>query len=70
MIGKYWEHFTHDAGIGLRGIGGTIEDAFEQTAMALTWAITDPREVVPPLTQTCGCSKMRPVPGWLNVWLT
>jgi protein archease len=47
MIGKYWEHFAHDAGFGLRGIGATIDEAFEQTAIALTTAITNPKEVVP-----------------------
>jgi tRNA nucleotidyltransferase (CCA-adding enzyme) len=46
MIGKYWEHFTHDAGVGVRGIGATIEEAFEQTAIALTTAITDPKDAV------------------------
>jgi tRNA nucleotidyltransferase (CCA-adding enzyme) len=47
MIGKYWEHFAHDAGVGVRGIGATKEEAFEQIAMALTAANTDPKEIVP-----------------------
>ncbi len=46
MIGKYWEHFAHDAGLGVRGIGATIEESFEQATMAMTAAITDPKEVV------------------------
>src|SRR5690242_19157619 len=47
MIGKYWEHFAQGAGVGVRGIGATMEEAFEQIAMALTAAITDPKGVVP-----------------------
>jgi len=47
MIGKYWEHFSNDAGVGVRGVGATIEEAFEQTAIALTQAITDPKDVAP-----------------------
>ena len=40
-----WEHFAHDADIGVRGIGATRSDAFEQTALALTAVITDPAAV-------------------------
>lgn len=35
-----WEHFPHDADIGLRGFGATPEEAFEQAAHALTAAVT------------------------------
>ena len=38
---KRWEHFTHDADIGVRGIGSTLADAFEMGALALTNVITD-----------------------------
>lgn len=46
-----WEHFPHMADIGVRGIGATREQAFEQAALAMTAVITDaagvaPREVV------------------------
>jgi tRNA nucleotidyltransferase (CCA-adding enzyme) len=37
-----WEHFPHDADIGVRGCGPTIGAAFEQAALALTAVITDP----------------------------
>jgi len=40
-----WEHFPHQADIGVRGLGGTLEQAFEQAALALTAVITDPAEV-------------------------
>ena len=45
MIGKYWEHFHHDADIGVRGVGATIEEAFEQAALALTAVVTDPPSI-------------------------
>lgn len=37
----YWEHFYHEADIGVRGVGVTIEQAFEQTALAMMAVITD-----------------------------
>jgi tRNA nucleotidyltransferase (CCA-adding enzyme) len=39
--GKRWELFPHDADVGVRGIGSTPGEAFEQAAGALTAAITD-----------------------------
>jgi len=35
-----WEHFEHDADIGIRGIAPTLEQAFEQAAVAMTAAVT------------------------------
>jgi tRNA nucleotidyltransferase (CCA-adding enzyme) len=35
-----WEHFPHDADVGVRGRGETPEEAFEQAAQALTAVIT------------------------------
>ena len=43
----HWEHFPHQADIGVRGLGATIEQAFEQAALALTAVITDPADVAP-----------------------
>ncbi len=40
-----WEHFSHEADLGVRGYGKTLEQAFEQAATALTAAITDPEAV-------------------------
>jgi tRNA nucleotidyltransferase (CCA-adding enzyme) len=40
-----WEHFPHDADVGIRGYGRTLAEAFEQTALALTAAVTDPAGV-------------------------
>jgi len=40
-----WEHFPHGADIGIRGIGATREEAFEQAALALTAVMTDPSPI-------------------------
>jgi tRNA nucleotidyltransferase (CCA-adding enzyme) len=42
-----WEHFPHQADIGVRGIGSTKEAAFESAAQALTAVITDLESVAP-----------------------
>jgi tRNA nucleotidyltransferase (CCA-adding enzyme) len=42
-----WEHFPHQADVGIRGVGATRERAFEQAAVALTAVITDPEKVEP-----------------------
>ncbi len=42
-----WEHFAHGADIGVRGIGATVAESFEQAAIALTAVITDPAKVNP-----------------------
>lgn len=38
----YWEHFPHGADIGIRGVGASRAEAFEQAALAMTAAATDP----------------------------
>jgi SHS2 domain-containing protein len=42
---KHWEHFAHEADMGVRGFGMTKEEAFEQAAIALTAVVTDPKTV-------------------------
>lgn len=51
----HWEHFPHQADMGVRGIGPTKEAAFEGAALALTAVITDLAEVIPtqPVTMAC-----------------
>jgi protein archease len=46
-----WEHFEHEADMGVRGIGHTLASAFEQAALAMSAIITDlsliePREEI------------------------
>ena len=36
-----WEHFPHDADVGVRGFGPSLAEAFEQAALALTAIVTD-----------------------------
>ncbi len=42
MRDQHWQHFPHDADVGIRGFGDTLSAAFEQAAKAMTGAITDP----------------------------
>ncbi len=42
----HWEHFSHDADIGVRGLGSTKKEAFEQAAVGLAAVITDPARVI------------------------
>ena len=37
-----WEHFPHEADMGLRGIASTKSETFEQAALATTAVVTDP----------------------------
>jgi SHS2 domain-containing protein len=45
MNEKYWAHFLHGADIGVRGVGDSKEEAFEQAGLALTAVVTDPERV-------------------------
>ena len=41
----HWEHFPHGADIGVRGVGRTTAEAFEQAALALTAVMVEPSSV-------------------------
>jgi len=41
MLTPGWEDFPHGADVGIRGWGPTLEQAFEQAALALTGVLTD-----------------------------
>lgn len=41
----HWEHFSHEADIGVRGIGATLAESFELAATAMTAVITEPDRV-------------------------
>ncbi len=45
MNKKHWEHFPHEADMGVRGIGNSKEEAFEQAAIAMSAVITDPAKI-------------------------
>ncbi|WP_296225783.1 archease [Ralstonia sp. UBA689] len=55
-MAAHWEHFSHDADIGVRGIGDTPEAAFEQAALALTGIVTDLSQVQPARTVNITCT--------------
>lgn len=40
-----WEHFHHEADIGIRGWGPDLASAFEQAALAMTAVICNPHEI-------------------------
>lgn len=49
-----WEHFPHDADVGVRGFGATPAEAFEQAARALTAVVTQ-TEVRPEVRVEVDC---------------
>ncbi|RMD63756.1 MAG: archease [Alphaproteobacteria bacterium] len=51
-----WEHFPHDADIGVRGFGDTREAAFEAAAMAMAAIVVDPRTVRPQTRIEVSCT--------------
>lgn len=51
-----WELFPHGADVGLRGFGPSREAAFEQAAVALTAAVTDPETVQPKQRVEVACA--------------
>ena len=44
-VPPHWEHFDHEADIGVRGFGNTPEEAFEQAALAMTAVVCDPEAI-------------------------
>jgi SHS2 domain-containing protein len=64
-----WEHFHHEADIGVRGLGNSAEQAFAEAAVALTAVITDPESVQCRDTVQLVCSAPDPellLVDWLN----
>jgi tRNA nucleotidyltransferase (CCA-adding enzyme) len=41
----HWEHFPHQADMGVRGVGPTLAAAFEQAALAMTAVVSDPARI-------------------------
>lgn len=67
-LAAYWEHFEHDADIGVRGIAPEMAGAFEQAALALTAITTDPEAIEPREAVDIACEA--PDAGMLLVdWL-
>lgn len=51
-----WAHFSHEADVGIRGIGASQQEAFEQAAVALAAVVTDPQRIRPLQEVTITCS--------------
>jgi len=74
MKAPSWEHFEHQADIGVRGCGRTVGEAFEQAALALTAVVTPPAAVAPRERGEMACAAPDLellLVDWLNalVWL-
>lgn len=63
-----WEHFPHDADVGVRGFGATPAQAFEQAALALTAVVTRAQvEPVSPVEVKCDAPDVELLfVDWLN----
>jgi SHS2 domain-containing protein len=68
MLGKYWEHFTHDEGKGVRGIGASADEAFEQVAIGISALITMPHDVTP-LEEVSGDCEAQDYQHLLTEWV-
>jgi SHS2 domain-containing protein len=62
------ELFPHDADVGVRGVGATVGEAFEQAALALTRAITEvPVESIASVEISCRAADVESLlVAWLN----
>ncbi|MDX1302850.1 archease [Photobacterium sp.] len=69
MAAARWEHFEHEADIGVRGTGNTLASAFEQAALAMSAIITDLSLIRPidEVTITCDDADQELLlADWLN----
>jgi len=67
-----WEHFEHQADIGIRGTGRTMAEAFEQAAVAMTAVIALPDRIFPRVAIRVHCEapdRELLLADWLNAIL-
>jgi len=65
----HWEHFAHEADIGVRGFGASPAEAFEQASLALVAVVTDIDRVFPveSIAIACDASDLELLlADWLN----
>jgi len=55
MSAARWEHFAHEADMGVRGVGPSKEEAFAQAALAMTAIVTDSAKVEPKTKVSIEC---------------
>ena len=64
-----WEHFAHQADIGIRGIGATMDEAFAQAGVALMAVIGSPDKVRTTKQRAIACQADDPEQlfvDWIN----
>ena len=69
MADAYWEHYEHEADIGVRGIAPTLAGAFEQAAVAMMAVVTDPADILRRTSLAISCQAPDPellLMDWLN----
>jgi len=69
MSAAHWQHFEHEADIGVRGTGETLATAFEQAALAMSAIITDLSAINPAEAVTINCEETDNellLADWLN----
>jgi tRNA nucleotidyltransferase (CCA-adding enzyme) len=69
MTDRGWEHFRHEADIGVRGWGPTLAEAYAQGALALTAVVARLDDVVPRVPVAITCEAPDPellFADWLN----
>ncbi len=65
----YWEHFEHPADVGIRGVGSSLAEAFEQAALALTAILIGPHQIArrQQIAMRCqAADKEQLLVDWLN----
>ncbi len=64
-----WEHFEHEADVGVRGYGTSKTEALVQLAIAMTAVVTDPKGVIPRVPVPIACDapdELTLITDWLN----
>lgn len=55
-MNAHWQHFPHEADMGIAGVAPQLAAAFEQAAVALTAVICDPARVQPQTPIPIACA--------------
>jgi SHS2 domain-containing protein len=55
MTQGHWEHFEHEADMGVVGVGPTLGEAFAQAALAMTAIVTDLERIEPRTQVSMAC---------------
>ncbi|MDJ0832892.1 MAG: archease [Gammaproteobacteria bacterium] len=69
MPPAHWQHFEHEADIGIRGYGNSQAEAFVQAAHAMMAVITEPALIQPRHLISIECDEQDPellLVDWLN----